>query len=284
MQGKTVFEELGVRFTENEDGTAAIRIELVTLSELASLIREGSERLEVAERNSLYYAALVGKSLAEAKSKHRKRGRWSEWLANNFPKSARTAADYMRIASHWGGPILQAARNENRFPTSISECLRLLPKDRPRGYSPLKPSVDRRRKLEKAVKESLSHAMLTSTDEDLAVLPLLIQTVFELARSSRSIMTANSSSRLEPKFAEPGTSVWERLTRELPPALNQLLSSPAFVALQLPKVTQLLIDEAESYLEEPLTEAREERIRTERLDIRTSIRPRRHVAMEPVKS
>lgn len=70
-----------------------------TLPELAEEIGREVEQAERAWRDAVGHAIRAGELLVEAKAKI-KHGEWLSWLEANFPGSARSAQDYMRLAAN----------------------------------------------------------------------------------------------------------------------------------------------------------------------------------------
>ena len=82
-----------------------------SLTDLAARINEAYEAVAAAQKGTLEYAIKTGELLQEAKNRL-KHGEWSKWLELNCPSiSARTAADYMKLAEHQSrlGPNQQRA-------------------------------------------------------------------------------------------------------------------------------------------------------------------------------
>jgi hypothetical protein len=75
-----------------------------------------------ATRSALAHARNCGVLLAEAKAAL-PHGAWTDWLATNFPGSARTAQGYMRVAERW--PEL-AAKAQPTADLTIDGALGLL--------------------------------------------------------------------------------------------------------------------------------------------------------------
>ena len=75
--------------------------EMTGLTALATQINQEHQETEAAVSQSLQHARRAGELLAQAKAQvgH---GGWGDWLEQNFEGSARTAQNYMRVASRFG--------------------------------------------------------------------------------------------------------------------------------------------------------------------------------------
>jgi hypothetical protein len=83
------------------------------LNSHAREIRRLIDKAEELEGRALEYYKEAGDRLIAAKERVKAQGgKWEEWLEANFKFTARTATNYMRIASEWDG-ALQESRKRN---------------------------------------------------------------------------------------------------------------------------------------------------------------------------
>jgi hypothetical protein len=103
----------------------------VALPELAEQINAYHDRVVESLNSGLEHARHAGELLMEAKARC-PHGEWSQWLAENFRGSGRTAQGYMRVAQSW--PEIEAAKSATGVADlSYRGALKLLaaPKDSP---------------------------------------------------------------------------------------------------------------------------------------------------------
>ena len=81
------------------DGLRSRAKHQVAAADLAARINHAHEACCRAAGDALTHALNAGELLAQAKAQCQ-HGQWSQWLADNFSGSDRTARAYMRIASH----------------------------------------------------------------------------------------------------------------------------------------------------------------------------------------
>ncbi len=98
-----------------------------TLATLAVEINSAHNAAETAARSAIEHALKAGRLLAQAKAKC-SHGNWLDWLAGNFSGSARTARNYMSLASRFDA--LDEPKRQRVANLPMRQALQLLAESR----------------------------------------------------------------------------------------------------------------------------------------------------------